>query len=61
VWNIREFLRIFTDLKTSARFQKVGMRLGHVVGVPALFRFSWKWRRRSPSKVKERTHLITVD
>jgi len=21
-----------------------------------LFRFSWKWRRRSPSKVKERTH-----
>ena len=23
---------------------------------PKLFRFSWKWRRRSPSKVKERTH-----
>src|SRR5262252_7332464 len=21
-----------------------------------MFRFSWKWRRRSPSKVKERTH-----
>jgi tetratricopeptide (TPR) repeat protein len=21
-----------------------------------VFRFSWKWRRRSPSKVKERTH-----
>jgi len=21
-----------------------------------LFRFSWKWRRRSSSKVKERTH-----
>jgi transposase len=21
-----------------------------------LFRFSWKWSRRSPSKVKERTH-----
>ena len=21
-----------------------------------MFRFSWKWRRRSPSKAKERTH-----
>jgi hypothetical protein len=24
--------------------------------VVSVFRFSWKWRRRSPSKVKERTH-----
>src|SRR5438094_4782063 len=29
--------------------------------VPPLFRFSWKWGRRPPSKVKERTHEeITV-
>src|SRR5262249_61759435 len=31
---------------------------GQIVDWPdlRLFRFSWKWRRRSPSKVKERTH-----
>src|SRR6266404_212762 len=23
---------------------------------PTVLRFSWKWRRRSPGKVKERTH-----
>jgi transposase-like protein len=27
----------------------------------AMFRFSWKWRRRSPSKVKERTHEEATD
>jgi transposase-like protein len=27
-----------------------------VVRLTIVFRFSWKWRRRSPSKVKERTH-----
>ncbi|MBV8709444.1 MAG: DUF262 domain-containing protein, partial [Acidobacteriaceae bacterium] len=26
-----------------------------------MFRFSWKWRRRSPSKVKERTHAEATE
>jgi hypothetical protein len=30
-------------------------------GEVPLFRFSWKWRRRSPSKVKERTHEAATE
>src|SRR5262249_34251742 len=47
---------------TSAR-QRSGIAVHHASSyryalpiLSRLFRFSWKWRRRSPSKVKERTH-----
>ena len=45
--------------------KQIGCVLRHELGVivlglpdekPGLFRFSWKWTRRSPCKVKERTH-----
>jgi hypothetical protein len=43
-------------LKGMEQFDEFVSEKGHQPFGAVLFRFSWKWRRRSSTKVKERTH-----